>query len=74
MYRSYLCGTNFVNWDTGITRIVAIQRVRAIGIPLRVVQRAQSPDFFLPGRDLSDSKTFWMINPACPARSVLFAG
>jgi len=53
---------------------VAIQRVRAIGIPLRVVQRAQSPDFFLPGRDLSDSKTFWMINPACPARSVLFAG
>ena len=32
------------------------------------------PNFFLPSGDLSNSKTFGVINQAFPARSVQFAG
>jgi hypothetical protein len=73
-YLSNLRGPNFVNWDAGIHKSWQIRESKRLEFRCEMFNALNHPNFFLPGGDLSNTKTFGIISQAFPARSVQFAG
>jgi hypothetical protein len=73
-YMSNLRGPEFFNWDLGIHKSWLIEESRRLEFRCEMYNTLNHPNFFLPGGDLSNSKTFGIINQAFPGRSVQFAG
>jgi hypothetical protein len=73
-YLSNLRGPNFVNWDMGVHKSWRFTEATRLEFRCELFNALNHPNYFLPGGDLSNSKTFGIISQAFPARSVQFAG
>jgi hypothetical protein len=73
-YLSNLRGPDFINWDMGIHKSWPFHESKRLEFRCEMFNSLNHPNFFLPGGDLSNSKTFGIISQAFPARSVQFAG